>query len=452
MSRKPNPRDCCEWGPEMPTPAGRGIDRRHFLLGAAGGLLAVYGADRVGLTNRLLGDGIAQAAALESADSPILVSIFVSGGIDSLSLLAPTTDPLYQRLRPNLAVAPTAGTPFTEDTRLRWHPSAASFSSLHDAGKVTVFPGIGYSSSNMSHFTSRHYWEVGVTDTSVRTGWLGRYVDVAGDPTNPLQGLSLDGELAPTMASATNPVAALSTPEAFLLWMNGVSGPILTQALGAAVSVGDSLRTASDPALAQVAEAASEVGVLNQAVAPFAGSASTNPLDVSPVTYPSASGSTFPQRLAGLAAMIAGGLPLRCVALTYETSLDTHAAQAGTFNPSIQVIADSIAAFQADLESRGLADRVLVHLWSEFGRRVEENGSLGTDHGASGTSLLIGNQASGTMVGEWPGIASLDTNGNQIENVDYRGVYASLLEQFFDQDAAPVIPQAASFTRYPLLK
>jgi uncharacterized protein (DUF1501 family) len=116
------------------------------------------------------------------------------------------------------------------------------------------------------------------------------------------------------------------------------------------------------------------------------------------------------------------------------------------------VIADSIAAFQADLESRGLADRVLVHLWSEFGRRVEENGSLGTDHGASGTSLLIGNQASGTMVGEWPGIASLDTNGNQIENVDYRGVYASLLEQFFDQDAAPVIPQAASFTRYPLLK
>ena len=435
----------------MPIPAGMGIDRRRFLLGAAGGLLAVYGADRVGLTNRLLGDGIAQAAVVQSANSPILVSIFVSGGIDSLSLLAPTTDPVYQKLRPNLAVAPTAGTPFTEDTRLRWHPSAASFSNLHDAGKVTVFPGIGYSSPNMSHFTSRHYWEVGVTDTSVRTGWLGRYIDVAGDPSNPLQGLSLDGELNPTMASATNPVAALSTPEAFLLWMNGVSGPILTQALGAAVSVGDSLRTATDPALAQVAEAASEVGVLNQALAPFAGSASSNPNDVSPVTYPSGS-STFPQRLAGLAVMIAGGLPLRCVSLTFDTSLDTHAGQAGTFNSSIQMISDSIAAFQADLESRGLADRVLVHLWSEFGRRVEENGSLGTDHGASGTSLLIGNQASGTMVGEWPGIASLDTNGNQIENVDYRGVYCSLLEQFFSQDATAVIPQAASFTRYQLLK
>jgi uncharacterized protein (DUF1501 family) len=451
MSRKPSPRNCCEWGPEMPTPAGMGIDRRRFLLGAAGGLLAVYGAERAGLTNRLLGDGIAQATALQSSNSPILVSIFVPGGIDSLSLLAPASDPLYQKLRPNLAVAPTAGTPFTEDTRLRWHPSATSFSNLHAAGKVTVFPGIGYSSPNMSHFTSRHYWEVGVTDTAVTSGWLGRYIDVAGDPTNPLQGLSLDGELNPTMATVTNPVAALSTPEAFLLWMNGVSGGVLTQALGAAVSVGDSLRSASDPALAQVAEAASEVGVLNQALAPFAGSASTNPKDVSPVTYPSLGSSTFPARLAGLAAMIAGGLPLRCVALTFDTSLDTHAGQAQTFDPSLQTIADSVAAFQADLESRGLADRVLIHIWSEFGRRAEENGSLGTDHGASGTSLLIGTQVTGTMVGEWPGIAKLDTNGNQIENVDYRGVYASLLEQFLDQDAAAVIPQAASFPRYQLL-
>jgi uncharacterized protein (DUF1501 family) len=434
----------------MPTPAGRGIDRRRFLLSAAGGLLAVYGADRAGLTNRLLGDGVAQAAALQSPNSPILVSIFVSGGIDSLSLLAPTTNPLYVKLRPSLAVSPTAGTPFTEDTRLRWHPSAASFSTLHDAGKVTVFPGIGYSSPNMSHFSSRHYWEVGVTDTSVTSGWLGRYLDIAGDPTNPLQGLSLDGELNPTLATVTNPVAALTTPEAFVLWMNGVTGGVLDHALAAAVSLGDAQRLWSDPAIAQAAEAASEIGLLNQALAPFAGSASTNPNDVTPVPYPSST-TSFPQRLAGLATMIAGGLPLRCVALTFDTSLDTHAGQAQTFNPSIQTLADSVAAFQADLESRGLADRVLIHVWSEFGRRAEENGSLGTDHGASGTSLLIGNQVSGTMVGEWPDIANLDTNGNQIENVDYRGVYASLLEQFFDQDATAVIPQAASFPRYQLL-
>ena len=96
------------------------------------------------------------------------------------------------------------------------------------------------------------------------------------------------------MATVTNPVAALSTPESFLLWMNGVAGAVLTQALATAVSVGDSLRSASDPALAQVAEAASEVGVLNQALTPFAGSASTNPNDVSPVTYPSSAAPRCP--------------------------------------------------------------------------------------------------------------------------------------------------------------
>ena len=95
---------------------------------------------------------------------------------------------------------------------------------------------------------------------------------------------------------------------------------------------------------------------------------------------------------------------------------------------------------------------MLVHVWSEFGRRVEENGSKGTDHGAGGVSMLIGTRASGTMVGEFPGVTRLDENGNLIENVDFRGVYASLLEQWFGHDAASVIPGAARFKRYTLLR
>src|SRR5579862_4191710 len=154
-----------EWDPRMPTPAGAGIDRRRFLAGAAGGLLSVYGADRTGLTSRLLGDGIAQAATLQGPNSPVLVSVFLAGGIDALSVLAPVGDPLYAKLRPTLAVSPSEGVPFTEDPRLHWHPTATPFAQLHDAGKVTVFPGIGYSSPDMSHFTSRHYWEAGATET-----------------------------------------------------------------------------------------------------------------------------------------------------------------------------------------------------------------------------------------------------------------------------------------------
>ena len=106
----------------MPIPAGTGIDRRTFLLAAAGGLVSVYGAGRLGFTGRRFADGIAEAATLQGPDSPVLVSIFLAGGIDALSVLAPTEDPLYRQLRPTLAVSPAAGIPFTEDPALSWGP------------------------------------------------------------------------------------------------------------------------------------------------------------------------------------------------------------------------------------------------------------------------------------------------------------------------------------------
>lgn len=440
-----------EWDPRMPIPAGTGIDRRRFRAGAAGGLLSVYGADRIGLSSRLLGQGIAEAATLQGPASPVIVSVFLAGGIDALSVLAPVGDPLYAKLRPTLAVSPSQGAPFTEDPRLHWNPSATPFAQLHDAGKVTVFPGIGYSSPDMSHFTSRHYWEVGATETRVATGWLGRYLDVAGSPTNPLQGLSMDGEMNPTLATARNPVAAIDRPDDFSLWLNGVWGDVFAWTLDSASALGDAQRRSGDPAMAQVAQAASEVGIVRRALAPFR-DANGNPTYTSPVAYPTTTQGDFPQRLAGLAAMLAAGLPLRCVAMTTDTQFDTHSGQDTTFDSGLSVVASSIAAFQADLEARGIADRVLVHVWSEFGRRAQENGSAGTDHGAAGVSLLIGTQASGQMVGVWPGLANLDVNGNQVANVDFRAVYCALLEQWFNQDAGAVIPEASSFARPQLIR
>ncbi|MHB1834358.1 MAG: DUF1501 domain-containing protein, partial [Solirubrobacteraceae bacterium] len=171
----------------------------------------------------------------------------------------------------------------------------------------------------------------------------------------------------------------------------------------------------------------------------------------STVAYPTASTGDLPARLAGLAAMIAGGVPLRCVALTTDTQFDTHSGQPKTFDSGVQLVADSLAAFQADLEARGVDGRVLVHVWSEFGRRAQENGSDGTDHGAAGASLLIGSRVNGGMIGEFAPLTALDVNGNQRENVDFRGVYCSLIEQWLGHDAGPVIPGAAHFPRYQLL-
>jgi len=453
--RKPVAR---EWDSRMPMPAGMGIDRRRFLTGAIGGMAMVYGAGRVGLTDGMLGDGIARAATLQKRNSPILVSLFLQGGVDSLSLLAPAGDPLYEKLRPKLAVAPGSGVPFREDPSLTWHPSATSIANLHNAGKVLVFPGIGYTDEDMSHFTSRHYWEVGATSAELSTGWLGRYIDVAGDATNPLQGLSLDGQMNPTLATARHPVAAIDQPDNFAVWVNGVWGNAAEWTLETAAAIGDKQRSWHDAAIRQVAGAASEVGIVRRTLKPWShlsGSAdnSTNPGAIygSSVSYPASSNDDLPARLAGLASMIAHGVPLKCVALTTGVQFDTHSSQTTTFDAGVKLVSDSLAAFQADLETRGIDQRVLVHVWSEFGRRAQENGSDGTDHGAAGTSLLIGSRVNGGMVGEFPSLGRLDANGNQVVNVDFRGVYASLLEQWFHHDARSVIPGARRFPRYKLI-
>jgi uncharacterized protein (DUF1501 family) len=172
----------------------------------------------------------------------------------------------------------------------------------------------------------------------------------------------------------------------------------------------------------------------------------------SPVAYPNVD-SSFPKRLAGLAAMLAAGLPLRCVALNAPGGYDTHAAQADALAQGLKLTADCLYAFQRDLEARGLADRVLTLVWSEFGRRAAENGSNGTDHGAGGTAFLIGSRARGTMIGEFPGLAKgLDENGNLRATADFRSVYCSLLEQWFATDAARIIPGAASYDHPALVR
>jgi uncharacterized protein (DUF1501 family) len=427
-----------EWDARMPLPAGTGMDRRRFLLGAAGGLLSVYGAGRLGLGPSALRDGIAQASG--GGAQPVLVSVFLAGGVDALSVLAPVDDPVYRQARPTLAVGGRSGTPFGEDPRLRWADIAAPLSGLHDAGKLSVLPAIGYAAPDLSHFTSRHYWEVGELNPFGRIGWLGRYLDKHGAADNPLQGLSLDWSLAPALAASNVPVAAVSNPEYFSLDSRDVwDGGIRTKLIDALAAQGKVATT--DPELKAARTAATQtVGLRGQ----LAGLQGTDAPWQTAVGYPSTDG--FARRLAVLAEMLDMGLPLRVVALDANGGYDTHDNQNGTLPDDIALFSRSLAAFQADLEARGLADRVLINVWSEFGRRPEENGS-GTDHGAAGLSLLIGTRAKGTMIGEFPGLGTLDEDDNLRHTTDFRAVYCSLLEQWMGVDAAAVIPNAGGFGR-----
>ena len=426
--------------PGMPMPAGTGLDRRSFVAGAFGLALSVYGLGKLDIFQ----DGIAQAAT--GPAQPVLVSVFLPGGADSLSVLAPVLDPNYRRLRPTLALPASAGPAFSEDTRLHWHPSLQPFATLHAEGKVSVMPAIGYTHPDQSHFTSRHFWEVGATDARLTSGWMGRYLDRHGAKDNPLQGLSLDYQLQPSLASTKVPVASLAAPDDYTFWAPGVWGQVEERMLETLKPLG---ARRPDPGLDQAAKATAQSDRLRRQLMPFANSGANN--FGSPVPYPQ-DDSGFPRQLAGLAAMLAAKLPVRCVAITAPGEYDTHSDQPQALANGLDVTSRSLLAFQRDLEARGLANRVLTLVWTEFGRRGEENGS-GTDHGAAGAAFLIGTRARGKMVGEFPGLANgLDRDGNLKPTSDFRGVYCSLLEQWLGADAGAVIPGAKSFSRPALVK
>jgi uncharacterized protein (DUF1501 family) len=424
--------------PGMPLPAGTGIDRRTFLLRSAGAALSIYGVSM--LSPRQFEEGIARATAAAGPNEPVLVSIFMEGGWDALSVLAPVKETTYKELRPSLGLAEGAGKVFTEDENLMWHPAAAGLAELHDEGKVTAFPAIGYEPQDESHFTSRHYWEVGELDVKARSGWMGRYLDLAGEPDNPLQGLSLDYSLAPALATQTMPVAAVSSPADYTMWANGLSEPISGPALETFGALG--ALPSSSPAYAQARNAAYDTSLVLDKMAAFVKSEEESH-DKPSVTYPA---GDFAERLAALAAMLHSGMPIKCASLNAVGSYDTHSNEAATLTSNLEQTVAALVAFQRDLEARALDQRVLIQLWSEFGRRPRENGS-GTDHGAGGAAFLIGTRASGKMVGEFPGLSKLDVNENVLPTSDFRAMYCSLLEQWFQTEAGLVIPEAASFER-----
>jgi hypothetical protein len=249
----------------------------------------------------------------------------------------------------------------------------------------------------------------------------------------------MDGRLSPMIATADKPVAAIDSVDGYDLWSR-VSEPISDEMYKSFARFGS--LPVDSPALGHVRRATSQTEKLRQdlgGVGEF----------TSPVAYPD---TRFSHKLAGLAAYIGFGLPLSVITVNAPGGYDTHADQAADLDRNLRETCEGLLAFQRDLEARGLADRVLVEVWSEFGRRPEENGSAGTDHGAAGCAFVIGTKSKGEMVGEYPGLATLDPQDNLRSTSDFRAMYCSLLEQWLEHDAAPIIPGASGFARPTLVK
>jgi uncharacterized protein (DUF1501 family) len=422
----------------MPTPAGTGLSRRTFLSRSTGLALAVYGATKLPLS--AFEAGIAQA----STPPKVLVSIFFDGGIDSLNVLAPVNDSTYQNLRPTIGLhladnpAPLS---FSEDSSLFWHPSAAGLRTLHAEDKVTVFPAIGYASPNQSHFTSRHYYEIGEVQVGANTGWLGRYIEQVGTDDNPLQAVSLSNELSPALATPSKPVAAVESVTDYDLWSWADSNPVQSNMFTSFGNLGGF--PSDSPALTQARRAIGQTEQLREQLAGF--SSFTSPVAS---LYPA--NTELSDQLSGLAAMLGAGLPVQVATMSAAGGYDTHENEANTLSGNLLRTSNAVLAFQRDLEARGLDDRVLIEMWSEFGRRPEENGG-GTDHGAGGLAFVVGKHAGGTMIGGFPGLGTLDPDDNLLHTSDFRSMYCTLLESWLGVDAGPIIPGAGSLPRYSTL-
>jgi hypothetical protein len=227
------------------------------------------------------------------------------------------------------------------------------------------------------------------------------------------------------------------------LWAPGVWGDVEDLMFEAFGRIGSGAERAKDKQIKTAGRVARQAQTLRGQLASFGDDLS------SPVPYPD--DDHFSTSLAGLAAMIAAGLPITVASVDSPGSFDTHDEQKEDLADDLKATCDGLYAFQRDLEARGIADRVLTLVWSEFGRRPEENDSAGTDHGAGGNAFLIGNAAKGQMIGEWPGLDKLDEDDNLRSTSDFRGLYCGLLEQWFGVDAAAVIPGASGFARPALL-
>ncbi len=263
-----------------------------------------------------------------------------------------------------------------------------------------------------------------------------------------MQGLSLDQTLLPSLATAKVPVATLDDPtdygfDSHNVW--DVPGTLLPDAIGALGGLND----AQDPFLTQASQTAGESDQLRRQLARFIGPDGQAHYHTK-VKYPD---GDFGSRLAGLAALLHAGFPIRAIALQAPGEFDTHEDESGPLADSLTQVAQGLAAFQQDLEQRNLGSRVMTLLWSEFGRRAAQNDSNGTDHGAAGAAFLIGENLNHKMVGEFPGLGrgGLDRDGNLKETVDFRAVYASLAEEWFHVDAERVLPDAKKMPRLSLV-
>jgi uncharacterized protein (DUF1501 family) len=356
----------------------------------------------------------------------ILVVVQLSGGNDGLNTVVPYENELYYRLRPRLAIPKDQVLPLQGGVGL--HPAATGLKALYDAGRLAIIQGVGYPNPNRSHFVSMDVWHTADPDLRKHAGWLGRYVDACcagADPQpDPLAAIALDRETPLALQGARFAPLAFKDVED-LAWRGGrrdARAAAAFQALNAAAPATQPTTrpTAAESTRQFLQRAALDALAGGEEIRTAAGAALRSRRERRDNRLAAELGLT--------GRMIRAALPTRI----YYVSLggfDTHANQLGRQQQLLRQLADALQDFIDDLADDGLLDRVLVLGFSEFGRRVPENASGGTDHGAAAPVFLAGGGLRPGLHGAHPDLARLD-GGDLAFGCDFRRVYATILRDW----------------------
>jgi uncharacterized protein (DUF1501 family) len=362
-----------------------------------------------------------------AASERTLIVVQLAGGNDGLNTVVPYTDSRYYQMRPTLAIKETQV--LTLDNRLGLHPALEGFKKLWDSGHLAIVEGVGYPNQSLSHFQAMDIWQTLDLSGNGREGWLGKLVaGLVDQQGHPFKALEIGTQTALALSSINTQVPTLSSVNSYRVTPDPADRDGGNARLQALLKLYHSYpRTAPYAALLETTALSAQEGSqrLHQA------DASYKPA----VTYPQ---NSFAQGLKVLAEVIVNDLGLRVGYITLG-GFDTHAAQQQTHAQLMKTLSDGLYAFYTDLQLHGKADQVVVMTWSEFGRRVEENGSLGTDHGTAAPMFVVGNAVRRGIFGEPPVLTDLDDNGNLKYTVDFRSVYATVLDRWMGASSRDVL-------------
>ncbi|CCW36693.1 hypothetical protein CWRG_01164 [Chthonomonas calidirosea] len=384
----------------------------------------------------------------------ILVVLQMFGGNDGLNTLIPYTNPLYYQNRPTIGIPKDQVLPISNSVGL--HPSMSALRQLFEKGHVAVVQGVGYPNPNFSHFRSQEIWQTAdPVSTVVREGWLGRYFDDDGHlRENPLAGINIGGELPRALYSDFGSVVSMQNPNAFQLQTIAPAEHNAEIAAFTALYSQGTMANSTDDLVRKLGlEAYTCSERIRKALQAEAnqqddepGSPTGRTLDAPSYVGRTGQMSPLARNLHTIAQLIKADLGTKIFYVS-TGGFDTHANQFPTQARLLQDLSDSLAAFYAELEQIGVADRVTLVTFSEFGRRVQENASGGTDHGAGSCLFVMGGAVRGGFYGEYPPLDDLYL-GNLKFNVDFRQVYATLLDKWLGVSSQKILN--GSFTNLPL--